>query len=279
MKNERNFYIDGKWVTPHSTKTLDVLNPANEEVIGTITLGDQEDVNRAVAAAKKAFQTFSKTTVEERAALLEKIIAAYQKRMPDIGATVSQGNGRADRARQHGAGAGRPRPHRVHAERDEDLQVGRRQRPQPHRSRTDRRVRADHAVELAAEPDRRESGARDRCRLHDDSEADRDRAAERDDLRRSDGRSRRTAGRVQPGQRRRSRRRRCAVVAPRRRHGVVHRFDARRHFGGAERGTDRQARHAGTRRQVGQHPARRCRFPESRRARHGLVRVEQRPVV
>ena len=90
MKNERNFYIDGKWVTPHSTKTLDVLNPANEEVIGTITLGDQEDVNRAVAAAKKAFQTFSKTTVEERAALLEKIIAAYQKRMPDIGATVSK---------------------------------------------------------------------------------------------------------------------------------------------------------------------------------------------
>jgi aldehyde dehydrogenase (NAD+) len=90
MKNERNFYIDGKWVTPHSTKTLDVLNPANEEVVGTITLGDQEDVNRAVAAAKKAFQTFSKTSVAERAALLEKIIAAYQKRMGDIGATVSK---------------------------------------------------------------------------------------------------------------------------------------------------------------------------------------------
>ena len=89
MKNERNFYIDGKWVTPHSKQTLDVLNPANEAVIGTITLGDQEDVNRAVAAAKKAFQTFSKTTVEERAALLEKIMAAYQKRMPDIATTVS----------------------------------------------------------------------------------------------------------------------------------------------------------------------------------------------
>ena len=40
--------------TPHSKKTLEVLNPANEEVIGTITLGDQEDVNRAVAAAKKS---------------------------------------------------------------------------------------------------------------------------------------------------------------------------------------------------------------------------------
>jgi len=90
MKNERSFYINGKWVTPHSKKTLDVLNPANEEVIGTITLGDQEDVNAAVAAARKAFETFSKTTVAERAALLEKIIAAYQKRMPEIAATVSK---------------------------------------------------------------------------------------------------------------------------------------------------------------------------------------------
>jgi aldehyde dehydrogenase (NAD+) len=90
MKNERNFYINGKWVTPHSKKTLDVLNPANEEVIGTITLGDQDDVNAAVAAARKAFETFSKTTVADRAALLEKIVAAYQKRMPDIAATVSK---------------------------------------------------------------------------------------------------------------------------------------------------------------------------------------------
>ena len=150
MKNERNFYIDGKWVTPHSTKTLDVLNPANEEVIGTITLGDQEDVNRAVAAAKKAFQTFSKTTVEERAALLEKIIAAYQKRMPDIGATVSKEMGApiglANMA-QAPAGLGHI-AYTLNAMKT--LQVGRRQRSQPHRPRTDRRVRADHAVELAA---------------------------------------------------------------------------------------------------------------------------------
>ena len=89
MQNERNFYIAGQWVTPHSTRTLDVLNPATEDVVGTITLGDQEDVNRAVAAARKAFQTFSKTTVAERAALLEQIIAAYKKRMPDIAATIS----------------------------------------------------------------------------------------------------------------------------------------------------------------------------------------------
>lgn len=90
MQNERKFYIDGKWVEPHSKQTLPVLNPANEEVIGTIPLGDEEDVNRAVAAAKKAFQTFSRTSVAERIALLERIIAAYQKKMPEIAATVSK---------------------------------------------------------------------------------------------------------------------------------------------------------------------------------------------
>jgi aldehyde dehydrogenase (NAD+) len=90
MDNARKFYIDGKWVEPHSKKTLDVLNPANEAVIDTIVLGDQEDVNRAVAAARKAFVTYSQTTPAERATLLEKIIAAYQKRMPDLAATVSK---------------------------------------------------------------------------------------------------------------------------------------------------------------------------------------------
>jgi aldehyde dehydrogenase (NAD+) len=77
-------------VDPHSKQTLEVLNPANEEVIATIGLGDQEDVNRAVAAAKRAFGTFSRTTIAERVGLLEKIIAAYQKKIPEIAATVSK---------------------------------------------------------------------------------------------------------------------------------------------------------------------------------------------
>ena len=89
-QNDQKFYIDGKWVTPHSTQTLDVLNPANEEVLATIALGDETDVNNAVAAAKRAFQTFSQTTVAERIALLERIIGAYQKRIPDLAAAVSK---------------------------------------------------------------------------------------------------------------------------------------------------------------------------------------------
>jgi len=90
MKNEQKFYIDGQWVEPHSKQTLAVVNPATEAVIATIAIGDETDVDRAVAAARRAFVTFSQTTVEERAALLEKIIAVYKARMPDIAAAVSQ---------------------------------------------------------------------------------------------------------------------------------------------------------------------------------------------
>lgn len=90
MSNHRKFYIDGKWVDPKGKETLDVINPATEEPIATIALGNQEDVDRAVAAAKKAFATFSRTSLDERAALLEKIIEAYKARMGEIAETVSK---------------------------------------------------------------------------------------------------------------------------------------------------------------------------------------------
>ena len=59
MNNTKKFYINGEWVDPVSPKTLNVINPANEEIISEISLGSEEDVNKAVAAAKKAFLTFS----------------------------------------------------------------------------------------------------------------------------------------------------------------------------------------------------------------------------
>ena len=80
MVNRMQFYIDGKWVDPVTPKTIDVINPANEEAFARISLGSKADVDKAVAAARKAFETFSKTTREERLALLGKIIAVYQKR-------------------------------------------------------------------------------------------------------------------------------------------------------------------------------------------------------
>ncbi|MEQ8857460.1 MAG: aldehyde dehydrogenase family protein [Pseudomonadales bacterium] len=90
MSNEKKFYIDGQWVDPVGKETLEVINPATEEPIGSIAMGTKADVDKAVAAAKRAFETFSKTTIEERAALLEKIIEAYKARMGDIAKTVSQ---------------------------------------------------------------------------------------------------------------------------------------------------------------------------------------------
>lgn len=90
MSNRTKFYINGEWVEPLSSEVIDVINPATEEPIGQVALGNAQDVDRAVAAAKAAFETFSQTTPEERAALLEKVIAAYQARMGEVAETISE---------------------------------------------------------------------------------------------------------------------------------------------------------------------------------------------
>jgi len=89
MKNCRQFYIDGKWVDPVIVHDFSVINPATEEPIATISLGTAADVDRAVAAAKRAFASYSETTVPERLALLHKIIAAYQAHMAEMAETIS----------------------------------------------------------------------------------------------------------------------------------------------------------------------------------------------
>ena len=89
MENNKKFYINGEWVDPITPKSLGVINPANEEVVSEISLGSEEDVNKAVAAAKKAFTTFSVTTREDRLELFEKIINVYKKRMPDLAKAIT----------------------------------------------------------------------------------------------------------------------------------------------------------------------------------------------
>ena len=71
--NNTKFYIDGEWVEPAVPKLLDVINPATEEVAGQISLGSGQDVDRAVAAARRALTTYSQTSREERLALLQRI--------------------------------------------------------------------------------------------------------------------------------------------------------------------------------------------------------------
>lgn len=89
MREKLNFYIDGKWVAPAKPRTHDVINPANEEPIGRISLGSAADVDKAVAAARKAFESWSVSSIDERKALLDKIIAIYQRRMGEMAETIS----------------------------------------------------------------------------------------------------------------------------------------------------------------------------------------------
>ena len=84
-----NFYIDGAWVPPAKPATRDVINPATEQSIGKISMGSAEDVDRAVKAARKAFETYSRTTREERIALLENILKVYKTRSEELARTIS----------------------------------------------------------------------------------------------------------------------------------------------------------------------------------------------
>ena len=103
------FYINGEWVDPVDPKSLDVINPATEEVIGKIAMGNSQDVDKAVAAAKEAFESFSKTTKEERLALMGKILEVYQSRYDEIAETISSEMGAPlwlSKAAQAATGAG-----------------------------------------------------------------------------------------------------------------------------------------------------------------------------
>jgi aldehyde dehydrogenase (NAD+) len=89
MKNCRQFYIDGQWVDPYVVRDLVVINPATEDPIATISLGGTADVDRAVAAAKRAFESYSETTADDRLQILNRIIAIYRQKMEEMADTIS----------------------------------------------------------------------------------------------------------------------------------------------------------------------------------------------
>ena len=84
MENLNKFYINGEWVTPLSTQTMPVMNPATEAIIGTVALGNAADVDRAVAAASAAFDSYSQTSKDERMALLKKVKTITEARFEDL---------------------------------------------------------------------------------------------------------------------------------------------------------------------------------------------------
>jgi aldehyde dehydrogenase (NAD+) len=90
MRKYLKFYIDGQWVDPVELKTVNTVNPATEEVSGTIALGSAADVDRAVKVARKAFATWSKTSREQRLKVLERILVEYQKRSSDLATAVTE---------------------------------------------------------------------------------------------------------------------------------------------------------------------------------------------
>lgn len=88
MREYTQFYVNGEWVDPIEARTCDVINPADEQVVGRISLGSDADVDRAVAAAKEAFDLYSQWTVEQRMALLERIVEVYQARYADVAEAI-----------------------------------------------------------------------------------------------------------------------------------------------------------------------------------------------
>ncbi len=89
MRNCTKFYIDGQWVDPVEENTQPVENPATEETIGHISFGTKADVDKAVAAARRAFESFSQTSKEERLTLLRAIQAEIENRKEELATVVS----------------------------------------------------------------------------------------------------------------------------------------------------------------------------------------------
>ena len=80
----RKFYIDGRWVDPLEPQVFEVINPATEQPAGVISMGSARDVDLAVAAARRAFDSYAQTTRDERRALLQRMLEIYQRRYADF---------------------------------------------------------------------------------------------------------------------------------------------------------------------------------------------------
>ena len=87
--DNRQFYIDGQWVNPVEPQTFEVINPATEAVAGVISMGGAADVDLAVAAARRAFDSYSRTTVAERIALLERVLEAFNRHHEAMAQAIS----------------------------------------------------------------------------------------------------------------------------------------------------------------------------------------------
>jgi len=88
MRSITKHYIDGGFVESHGREVMDIIRPTDRKVIGRVTLGDEEDTRRAIAAAKHAFSTFGRTTKEERSKFLRRLHEATSARIDDLTAAM-----------------------------------------------------------------------------------------------------------------------------------------------------------------------------------------------
>ena len=90
MKDKLQFYINGAWVESDSSERIEVINPANEEIVGHVTAGTAADIDKAVQAANKAFKTYQDTSREDRIEILNNIITEYENRYDDFVQTITE---------------------------------------------------------------------------------------------------------------------------------------------------------------------------------------------
>ena len=90
MREYRRFYIDGAWIAPAAGRSFEVVNPATEGVVAVISLWDRTDADRAVAAARRAFDGWSHTSREERIAVLGRIVDCFKRRLDDLAQAITE---------------------------------------------------------------------------------------------------------------------------------------------------------------------------------------------
>jgi aldehyde dehydrogenase (NAD+) len=88
VKTITTHYIDGAFVESHGREVMDIIRPTDGQVIGRVTLGDEEDTRRAIAAANRAFATYGRSTKEERAKMLRRLHGATSARLDDLTAAM-----------------------------------------------------------------------------------------------------------------------------------------------------------------------------------------------
>jgi len=90
MKDKLKFYINGQWVESESNEKIEVINPANESIVGHVTAGTKEDIDSAVKAASNAFETYQFSSKEDRIEILNNVIAEYENRYQDFVDTITE---------------------------------------------------------------------------------------------------------------------------------------------------------------------------------------------